>query len=99
MLRASEGNLLNDEEREVHLIAETLLEVETLELEQIKRLMETGELKTRCETGSDTSEEQESRGQRGTDGGEQPKVNIKTRTMKTTKRASSIRQERRRTSR
>jgi len=36
--------LLTAKSREVKLIAETLLEVETLELEQIKRLIETGSL-------------------------------------------------------
>lgn len=36
--------LLTKHSREVHLIAETLLEVETLELEQIKSLIETGSL-------------------------------------------------------
>jgi cell division protease FtsH len=36
--------LLTAKSREVRLIAETLLEVETLELEQIKRLIETGSL-------------------------------------------------------
>jgi ATP-dependent Zn proteases len=36
--------LLTAKSREVKLIAETLLEVETLELDQIKRLIETGSL-------------------------------------------------------
>ena len=36
--------LLTKHSKEVHLIAETLLEVETLELEQIKSLIETGSL-------------------------------------------------------
>ncbi|MCK8489474.1 ATP-dependent zinc metalloprotease FtsH [Paenibacillus sp. MBLB2552] len=36
--------LLTEHAKEVHLIAETLLEVETLELEQIKSLIETGKL-------------------------------------------------------
>ncbi|MFD1179308.1 ATP-dependent zinc metalloprotease FtsH [Paenibacillus puldeungensis] len=36
--------LLTEHSKEVHLIAETLLEVETLELDQIKRLIETGKL-------------------------------------------------------
>ncbi|MFC5653358.1 ATP-dependent zinc metalloprotease FtsH [Paenibacillus solisilvae] len=36
--------LLNEKSKEVHLIAQTLLTEETLELEQIKRLIETGTL-------------------------------------------------------
>ncbi len=36
--------LLNEKSREVHLIAQTLLTEETLEIEQIKRLIETGTL-------------------------------------------------------
>ncbi|BBH23326.1 ATP-dependent zinc metalloprotease FtsH [Paenibacillus baekrokdamisoli] len=37
-------NLLSEKSKEVHLIAQTLLTEETLELEQIKRLIETGTL-------------------------------------------------------
>ncbi|WP_338553849.1 ATP-dependent zinc metalloprotease FtsH [Paenibacillus sp. KS-LC4] len=36
--------LLTEKSKEVHIIAETLLSVETLEMEQIKRLIETGTL-------------------------------------------------------
>ncbi|MDQ8737485.1 ATP-dependent zinc metalloprotease FtsH [Paenibacillus sp. LHD-38] len=36
--------LLSEKSKEMHLIAQTLLSVETLELEQIKRLVETGSL-------------------------------------------------------
>lgn len=36
--------LLNEKSKEVHLIAQTLLSEETLEMEQIKRLIETGTL-------------------------------------------------------
>lgn len=36
--------LLTEKSKEMHLIAQTLLSVETLELEQIKRLVETGSL-------------------------------------------------------
>ncbi|WP_028560706.1 ATP-dependent zinc metalloprotease FtsH [Paenibacillus pinihumi] len=36
--------LLSEKSKEVHLIAETLLKEETLEMEQIKRLIETGSL-------------------------------------------------------
>lgn len=37
-------DLLNEKNREVHLIAQTLLKEETLELEQIKRLIDTGSI-------------------------------------------------------
>ena len=36
--------MLNEKSREVHLIAKTLLDEETLEIEQIKRLIENGTL-------------------------------------------------------
>ncbi|XEC94964.1 ATP-dependent zinc metalloprotease FtsH [Paenibacillus tarimensis] len=45
-------DLLNEKNKEVHLIAKTLLEKETLELEQIKRLIDTGTL-----DGGDTEAE------------------------------------------
>lgn len=44
--------VLTKHSKEVHLIANTLLEVETLELEQIKQLIETGEL-SKNDTGED----------------------------------------------
>jgi len=47
--------LLDDKSKEVHLIAQTLLEEETLELEQIKRLIETGTLQ--APEGEDGSNE------------------------------------------
>jgi cell division protease FtsH len=37
-------DLLNEKSKEMHLIAQTLLKEETLELEQIKRLIDTGTL-------------------------------------------------------
>jgi cell division protease FtsH len=46
--------LLNEKSEEMHLIAKTLLEVETLELEQIKSLIETGVIPE--ETGEISSE-------------------------------------------
>ncbi|OMF25283.1 cell division protein FtsH [Paenibacillus sp. FSL H8-0548] len=46
-------NLLTEKSKEMHLIAQTLLNEETLEMEQIKRLVETGTL----EGGPTTSEE------------------------------------------
>ncbi|MBP2002722.1 cell division protease FtsH [Paenibacillus shirakamiensis] len=51
--------LLTEHAKEVHLIAETLLEVETLELEQIKSLIETGKLPdatTETDSGSNDGE-------------------------------------------
>lgn len=45
--------LLTEHAKEVHLIAETLLEVETLELEQIKSLIETGTLDGLKKDGQD----------------------------------------------
>ncbi|MCM3703934.1 ATP-dependent zinc metalloprotease FtsH [Paenibacillus macerans] len=47
--------LLTEHEREVRLVAETLLEVETLELEQIKQLIETGSLEGTGEDGGNGS--------------------------------------------
>ncbi|WP_219834757.1 ATP-dependent zinc metalloprotease FtsH [Paenibacillus sp. R14(2021)] len=44
--------LLNDKSKEVHLIAQTLLKEETLELEQIKRLIESGSIGENGEGGS-----------------------------------------------
>ena len=41
--------LLTKHTREMHLIAETLLEVETLEMDQIKQLIETGSLTPKAE--------------------------------------------------
>lgn len=49
--------LLIEHEREVRLVAETLLEVETLELEQIKQLIETGSLEGTGEDGGNGSAE------------------------------------------
>lgn len=46
--------LLNEKSEEMHLIAKTLLEVETLELEQIKSLIETGTIPE--DTGEISSE-------------------------------------------
>ncbi|UVI30378.1 ATP-dependent zinc metalloprotease FtsH [Paenibacillus spongiae] len=47
-------NLLTEKSKEVHLIAQTLLAEETLELEQIKRLIDTGSLE-----GSESSSDGE----------------------------------------
>lgn len=72
--------ILQKHEDKVHLIANKLLELETLEKDQITQLMEHGELKDPPpKLTNDTSEEQDRQdGQDGgTDGGEQPKVNIK----------------------
>ncbi|MFC4777227.1 ATP-dependent zinc metalloprotease FtsH [Paenibacillus sp. GCM10023252] len=48
--------LLSEKSKEMHLIANTLLEVETLELEQIKRLIETGSLDGKLPEGSSAPE-------------------------------------------
>lgn len=48
--------LLTEKSREMHLIAKTLLEEETLDLDQIKQLIETGEM-TGEEGGSSENEE------------------------------------------
>ncbi|MBD2848411.1 ATP-dependent zinc metalloprotease FtsH [Paenibacillus sp. IB182496] len=52
--------LLSEKSKEMHLIAETLLEVETLEIEQIKRLIETGSLKKDDSDEGDTEPTEES---------------------------------------
>ncbi|WP_028591664.1 ATP-dependent zinc metalloprotease FtsH [Paenibacillus massiliensis] len=49
-------NLLTERSKEVHLIAQTLLEQETLELDQIKQLIETGSLDS--SSSSDPGSEQ-----------------------------------------
>jgi cell division protease FtsH len=48
-------NLLTEKSKEVHLIAQTLLTEETLELEQIKRLIESGTIDGSGEGGSNDS--------------------------------------------
>lgn len=49
--------LLTEKSREMHLIAKTLLEEETLDLDQIKSLIETGEISEGPDGGSSDNEE------------------------------------------
>ena len=49
-------NLLNEKQKEMHLIATTLLEIETLDIDQIRSLLETGELGAKVEAKKETSE-------------------------------------------
>ncbi|WP_027086667.1 ATP-dependent zinc metalloprotease FtsH [Cohnella panacarvi] len=49
--------LLTEKSREMHLIAKTLLEVETLDLDQIKSLIETGEISEVTDGNSSANEE------------------------------------------
>jgi len=49
--------LLTEKSREMHLIAKTLLEEETLDLDQIKSLIETGEISEDPDGGSSADEE------------------------------------------
>lgn len=51
--------LLTEKSEEMHLLAKTLLEEETLELEQIKRLLEKGSIDGAGETGGSSSSESE----------------------------------------
>lgn len=51
--------LLTEKSEEMHLLAKTLLEEETLELEQIKRLLEKGSIDGAGETGGSSSTESE----------------------------------------
>lgn len=53
--------LLNEKSKEMHLIANTLLEVETLEIEQIKSLLDTGILPAPFQGGSSSSTPTESK--------------------------------------
>ena len=47
--------LLNEKQKEMHLIANTLLEVETLDIEQIRSLLETGELNSKDDSSNSDS--------------------------------------------
>ncbi|AWB42830.1 cell division protein FtsH [Paenibacillus sp. CAA11] len=52
--------LLTEHSKEVHLIAETLLELETLELDQIKQLIENGHISKDTEGDSESGNDPES---------------------------------------
>lgn len=52
--------LLTEHADQVRLIAETLLEVETLEMDQIKQLIETGKLPEQADSGQDSGGSSES---------------------------------------
>ncbi|PZD94847.1 cell division protein FtsH [Paenibacillus sambharensis] len=56
-------DLLNEKSREVTLIAETLLKEETLELEQIKRLIDTGTLEGGSDDNTSGETPEETRGE------------------------------------
>ncbi|WP_152395760.1 ATP-dependent zinc metalloprotease FtsH [Paenibacillus guangzhouensis] len=70
-------NLLKKHSREVHIIAKTLLERETLELEQIKQLIETGSIDgTTIEVDENSSSIETSQTVESTDTANAVKVNI-----------------------